>query len=262
MKKLFIKNRQGEKLSVIVEIAKNQKGLVFICHGLGGFKEQSHVQIINKAFIENNYTTIIFDAADSIGESEGDFSTATQTSYYQDLEDVVNWTSKQLWYEEPFVLVGHSAGAASVMIYLDNYTKKVKAIAPLAVAYNGQKVLERFLPPDKVAEVEKTGWHIGNYISKDPNQPEVSLKLNWHNFKNDIVLYDILPILPKVTIPILMIVGSEDPLMIPKYQKIIYDKINSDKELHIIQGSSHTFRESKHLEEIYHIFDKWIKNKL
>ena len=39
MGKFFVKNRQEQKLSVIIEKSENQKGLVFVMHGLGGFKE-------------------------------------------------------------------------------------------------------------------------------------------------------------------------------------------------------------------------------
>lgn len=37
MEKLFIENRKGEKISILVEKNDNQKGLAFVMHGLGGF---------------------------------------------------------------------------------------------------------------------------------------------------------------------------------------------------------------------------------
>lgn len=40
MQKLFIKNRKGQNVLVIVDESKNQEGLAFVMHGLGGFKEQ------------------------------------------------------------------------------------------------------------------------------------------------------------------------------------------------------------------------------
>ena len=50
MQKVFIKNRKGLKISVLVETAENQKGLAFVMHGLGGFKEQAHLEMIADLF--------------------------------------------------------------------------------------------------------------------------------------------------------------------------------------------------------------------
>lgn len=50
MEKLFIKNRKDQKVAVLVEGEGNTKGLAFIMHGLGGFKEQAHLQVMAEAF--------------------------------------------------------------------------------------------------------------------------------------------------------------------------------------------------------------------
>jgi predicted alpha/beta-fold hydrolase len=110
MEKLFIKNSQNQKIAVIVEKVEKPKGLVFIMHGLGGFKEQPHIEIFAKVFKDNNYTVVRFDTTNSFGESDGDYANATVTNYYQDLEDVINWSKRQNFYQEPFILCGHSLG--------------------------------------------------------------------------------------------------------------------------------------------------------
>ena len=40
MKKVVIQNRKGENVVLIINETENQKGLAFVMHGLGGFKEQ------------------------------------------------------------------------------------------------------------------------------------------------------------------------------------------------------------------------------
>jgi hypothetical protein len=52
-KKEFIYNRKKEKIAVIVNLADIQNGLVFIMHGLGGFKEQVFIQAVSKIFSKN-----------------------------------------------------------------------------------------------------------------------------------------------------------------------------------------------------------------
>jgi len=44
MQKLFIKNRKGKDIAVVVEEDSQAKCLAFVMHGLGGFKEQPHIQ--------------------------------------------------------------------------------------------------------------------------------------------------------------------------------------------------------------------------
>lgn len=56
MKKEVIQNRKGQNVVVIVEEMPNQKGLAFVMHGLGGFKEQPHIQTMAEAFKEKGYT--------------------------------------------------------------------------------------------------------------------------------------------------------------------------------------------------------------
>ena len=98
MKKVFIKNRKGQKLAVLIEQVSSQKGLAFVMHGLGGDKYQPHVRTFASAFKENGYTVIRFDTANTFGESSGDYTKATVTNYYHDLVDVIRWSKKQNWF--------------------------------------------------------------------------------------------------------------------------------------------------------------------
>ncbi len=52
----------------------------------------------------------------------------------------------------------------------------------------------------------------------------------------------------KLTMPTLLVVGSEDRGTPPEDQKLLYNKLPGDNELHIIEGSTHVFRESNHLK--------------
>lgn len=54
MEKITIKNRKGQKIAVILEESENSKGLVFVMHGLGGFKEQPHIETFADAFKKKN----------------------------------------------------------------------------------------------------------------------------------------------------------------------------------------------------------------
>src|SRR3990167_2091167 len=108
MEKIFIKNRKNQKICVVLEKNTEQKGLVFIMHGLGGSKDELHIQTFAKTFRDNGFTVVRFDTTNTFGESDGDYADATTTNYYQDLEDVIKWAGSQDFYQEPFYLTGHS----------------------------------------------------------------------------------------------------------------------------------------------------------
>ncbi|MFH1111882.1 MAG: alpha/beta hydrolase [Patescibacteria group bacterium] len=72
--------------------------------------------------------------------------------------------------------------------------------------------------------------------------------------------YDLLPEAGKLTMPVLLIVGTEDDSTPPEHQKLLLDALPGKKEFHIIEGAPHTFKDPKHLDEIAKIFDKWIKS--
>lgn len=254
MEKFFIKNKHGEKISVTLDISKNSKRLVFVMHGLGGFKEQDHIKTFADAFKENKFYVVRFDARNTLGESEGNYENANITNYYEDLEVVIDWAKKQEWYREPFYLVGHSLGSICILLYAEKYPHKVKGIAPVSAVISGELLIKR-QPEDELKKWNKTGWKINPSKSK----PGIMKKLRWHQFVEDIKKYDIIPKLSKLTMPVLLITGEKDEGTPPKDHKMLYNKLQSDKELHIIEGAGHNFREQQELKEIKEIFIKWIK---
>ena len=253
--KLFIKNRHNKKIAVVVEKNKNPKGLVFVMHGLGGFKEQKHIQTFADAFKENGFITVLFDTIHTFGESEGLYEDATTTNYYEDLEDVINWARTQSWFQKPFWLVGHSLGGISTALYAERHPEEVKALAPISTVVSGELSVETKHSRGVLDEWKKTGW----LIKESESKPGLIKKLKWSEME-DRMKYDLLPEANKLTMPVLLIVGDKDDGTPPKHQKMLFDKLPGKKELHIIKEAPHTFMDEKHLSEIKVIFDKWIKN--
>lgn len=251
MIKEFIKNRKNQRIAVIVEEVKSQKGLAFVMHGLGGFKEQLHIETMAEAFKENKYTVVRFDTTNTLGESDGEFEKATVGNYYEDLEDVINWTSTKSWYQEPFCLAGHSLGGICVALFAEKYPEKVKGLAPISTVVSGKLSLQ--VKSKEREEWERTGW----LIEESKSKPGVTKKLPWSHMI-DRQKYDLLKNVGKLTMPVLLIVGEKDDATPPEHQKILYDTLPGPKELHIIKDAPHTFREEEHLKEIKQIFNQWL----
>jgi pimeloyl-ACP methyl ester carboxylesterase len=207
------------------------------------------------AFQESGYTTIRFDTTNALGESDGDYADATTTNYYEDLDDVIRWAAGQGWYQEPFVLAGHSLGGLSTALFAERHPEKVKAVAPISTVVSGTlsvEVHKRF-DSEGFSRWEKTGW----VEEESRSKPGVIKRLKWSHIA-DRLLYDLLQEADKLTMPVLLIVGENDTSTPLEHQKILYDALPGPKELHVIKGSPHTFREQKHLEEIKQILKQWI----
>ncbi|MBW2995793.1 lysophospholipase [Candidatus Woesearchaeota archaeon] len=251
-KKLFIKNRDGKKIAVLLDIGK--KGLVFLMHGLSGRKEHEYIQKTGEAFKEADYTTVKFDTRNTFGESEGNYEDANITNYYEDLEDVINWAKTQEWYQEPFVLVGQSLGGICTAQYAENHPKEIKALAPISTVISWELKIKDPEYQKKVAEWDKTGWR----ISKSKTRGFIK-KLKWKQFKEDYMKYDLLKDVKKLTMPVLMLVGEKDDSTPPERQKVLFNALPEKKEFHIIKDAEHTIRGEKQLEELKQIFKNWIK---
>jgi pimeloyl-ACP methyl ester carboxylesterase len=251
MNKLFIKNRKNKNISVLIEKTDNQKGLAFVMHGLGGFKEQPHIETFAKAFKDNNYTVIRFDTTNTFGESDGQYEDATTTNYYEDLEDVINWSKGQDFYQEPFVLCGHSLGAICSALYAENYSEKVKALAPISTVVSGQLSVEAHTK-EEMDNWKQTGWRTTIGYNSG-----LTKKLKWLHME-DRLKYDLLKKVDKLIMPTILIVGELDTSTLPQHQQILFDLLPGKKEMHIIKNAPHTFREEEHFNEIYQILYKWI----
>jgi esterase/lipase len=248
MIKKFIKNRKGKRISTVIE-GDGEKGIIFLIHGMGRNKEELCIKTIGESFKENGYVIIKFDTTNTFGESDGDFENTTITNYYEDLEDVINWASAQEWYQEPFLLAGHSIGGLCSMLFAKKFPSKVASIFPISTTISSKLSLELY-PQEMLDAWKEKG--IFEWQDKDRIK-----RLKW-NFIEDGLKYDILKDIDSINAPIFMIVGENDPESPVKHQKILFDSITGKKELKIIDNAAHLFTEKVHLDKIKNLFDEWI----
>ena len=255
--KFYVKNRYG--LKIVGEVLKpsDPKGLAFVLHGLGGFKEQEHLLTLVSVLLENNYSVVNFDATNSFGESEGRYENATMQLHYEDLVDVTNWAQTQDWYLEPFVLVGHSLGGYAVARYAEDFPEKVKALFPFDLVVSGVLSHEALKnhEPEKLKTWESLGWK----EEESKSRPGVVKRLPWSHMQERLK-HNLLPNVSKLKMPILFVFGENDVPCPPKHGKFFYDALPETtlKEFHIIKGAPHTFRDKKHLDELRLIFSSWL----
>ncbi len=253
--KVNIKNRKGENIVADLSTPENSKGLAFVLHGLGGFKEQPHILVIVETFLKNNYTVVNIDATNSFNESDGKYEDATMQNHYEDLVDVISWAKNQEWYIEPFILAGHSLGGYAVAQYAEDYPDKVRAVFPHALVVSGElsHQAHKKFESQKLKDWKETGWNERSSVSK----PGLIKRLPYSHMEERLQ-HDLIPNVSKLSMPVLFVVGEKDEPCPPEHNKILYDLVPGPKEIHIIPGAPHTFRDSEHLEQFKNILDNWL----
>jgi len=250
-----IQNRHGLNMEICVEEHLPQKGLVFILHGLGGFKDQPHITSWAKTFSDEHFTVVRYDGTHSFGASDGGYEDATVTTFMNDLEDVIAWASKQIWYEEPFWLVGHSLGGMAILLYAEEHPQLIRGIAPIASDLSGTISLQspKYQGNTILADWKRTGWR--EEVSSDKKRIK---RLKWSHMENRL-LYDVFPQANKLTMPVLLIVGTDDISTTPDQQQLLFDQIPGEKELYVIPNASHNFPNSQHRSMIEKYMHQWIQ---
>lgn len=259
MQKHTIKNSSGLKLVIQVDTSQNPKHLVFIAHGQGGFKEQKHIELFAQAFLENDFRVVRFDATNALGESDGDMMNVTYDNYVHDLEDVINWARQQPWFQQPFALCGHSMGAQSTAWYAEQHPDEVSLLLPMA-------------PPVNSALFEKTrsktfmrDWREKGYWEMNSKSKPGVIKRVGYGVVESLHGFDLLPLAPNLTMPILIVVGQNDEPCPVAHQEIFMNKIASkDKKLVVKRGLDHNYRNAETSEydasflDMKSIISQWI----
>jgi pimeloyl-ACP methyl ester carboxylesterase len=255
--KEFILNRKNQKICVVINLVDNPTGLAFVMHGLSGNKEQAHIQAIAISFSDNNYSVVLFDTANTFGESDGKFENATLTNYYEDLEDVISWSKTQQWYLEPFALAGHSLGGYSVAWYAENNPQEISFIVPVSPVVSGKLSADAHIKyePEEFKLWKETGWR----EDVSSTRPDIAKKLPWSHME-DRLTHDLFPKVKNLTMPSLVIVGENDTSTPVEHVQIFNDQIPEPKQFHIIKNAPHTFRSQSDLKELTDTISNFIKS--
>ncbi len=251
--KVFIRNRNKQKVCVVAEGPEEAGKLAFVMHGLSGNKQEPHLRSIVEAFLEAGYTVASFDTTNTFGESDGQFEDATLTGYFNDLEDVINWAAGQSWYTEPFVLAGHSFGGIATGFFAERYPERVKALAPISSVISGELTVQtpKYSAQGMLDKWKKDGvWAFGRSDGTEK-------RLKWACME-DRLKYSLLPEAYKLTMPVLLVVGSMDEATPPSHNQILFDKLPGKKEMHIIEGAVHTFDKASERDELKETVRRWL----
>lgn len=244
-KKVYIKNRQSERIAVVVRIHDTARGCAVVQHGLAGSKDEKHIAAAARVFFDAVYTTVLFDATNTYGESDGTIEQSTMTKHYEDLEDVIAWMRTEPWCHGKLVLAGHSMGGYAVTRFAEIYPNDVAAVFPLSPVVSGALTLaaHELYEPGYIQHWKETGWREDRSISN----PERVRRLPWSHME-DRLTHDLLPDALKLTMPVHIIVGDTDRISTVDHMRTLFDALPGVKSLHIIPNCAHVYRTDAQIE--------------
>lgn len=247
MPKTEIKNRQNISLIIDYNFPEdNPRGLIFIEHGFTGHKDESQIKTIAAAFQNSGYTSITFDATNSTGESGESPEGTTFTGHYHDLEDVICWAKSQPWYQEPFVLAGHSLGGSAAIFYTQNHPQEVKLLIPFSPVIQGQDFYDSMA---KTLKEKFTEWQNGGYYERKSGTTGKIIKVPF-TFIENILKFDAYKLISKLTCPTVFINGDEDTYTLLSKTRAFYEELTGPKDLKIISGGNHIIHQPQHIEQL------------
>lgn len=261
-RKLFIHNRRGQRLAVLLceaapgsggrdrlaiaaEEALSHPPLVIACHGFTGSKEGGGRALdMGAALARRGFSTVLFDFA-GCGESEGQWEEITLSRHLEDLADVVRWCRKRGF--KKIILNGRSFGGAAALCHtardrriagLCTWAAPAGLIGLFGAFINGGTVTG---PPEET--VTLTGADGSARLRKaffydlpGHNIPACAARLS-----------------PR---PLLVIHGGADETVPVADAASLYAAAGEPRQLAVIDGADHRF--SNHISQVWAIFFRWL----
>jgi dienelactone hydrolase len=248
-------NRRGQRIVGVVDHVENAKGVVVVMHGLGGYKEQPHLEAVTRLYQQYGYIAVRPDATHALGESDGSTMGYRATTHVHDLEDVLTWVRKQVWCVGKVHLAGHSMGGFSVNLYAQNFSEHIGSVASLSSTLSGEVFRNQY--QGNFDEWQQNGF----YVRPSRTRPGAVKKISWE-FVEDLDKYDVLVGAQKMTMPVLVLVGDEDHGVSPLDQKRFSELIAGPSVFHLLDATDHNYKNEGSLNALLVVLEEWIKNCL
>ncbi len=246
---VLLQNNQGQSIYVKIHNKTGSK-LAFILHGLASDMNHQVVQSAKKAFLDNGYTVVTFDARYSLGKSYGNVSNASLNTFLEDLETVVNWAKEQDFYHEPFAVAGHSLGGAATILYSHN-NDNINFLIPVAPVVGGQQWENSCMNnmPDFCKQWKEKGYYEYKLKEKSANI--------FYTVVDNAKSYNALELAQNIKTPTLFVIAEKDRVIEEKDVKKLADIMNA--KIAKISQSTHNFTTNKNQNDLYQAIYDFIK---
>lgn len=225
---------------------KNEKPIVIFCHGYKGYKDWGAWNLTVPEFVNNKLFFVKFNFSHNGGTLENPidfpdlnaFGENNYTTELNDLEDIINWVSNNVDFENEvdinnITLIGHSRGGGIVSIKASENSKIFKLITWCSVS----NFKARFPKGEMLKMWEKTGI---SFTENSRTKQKMPLLYQFYsNFKENEERLTIKNSVLKLKIPHLIVHGENDEVVLPT-EAINLHKWNPKSELVLVPEMNHT----------------------
>jgi pimeloyl-ACP methyl ester carboxylesterase len=235
---------------IVTDVYFNQnntkKTVVIFCHGYKGYKDWGAWNLTAPKFVESNLFFVKFNFSHNGGTVENAidfpdlnaFGENNFTIELNDLEDVINWICTNESFENEIdvkniILIGHSRGGGIVSIKASENSKISKVITWSSVSDFGA----RFPTGNLLETWRKDGI---SYVENSRTKQKMPHYFQFYtNFKENEARLTIKNAISKLTIPHLIIHGSNDDVVLPNEAENLHSW-NPNSELLLIKDMNHS----------------------
>ncbi len=251
------------------DICERGEGIGSWCvlvHGLG--EHSGRYERLTRNLLENSFNVLRFDLRGH-GRSEGRRGDIkTFEDYLCDLDIALKEIEGKR-----FHLIGHSMGGLIVLKYALKNPERLKSVvasAPLlGLSFSPNplklflgKLLYRIAPFVAMSnEIDpKALSHDEDVVQEYIRDPLVHRKITvrWF-FETMKAMEEVNRSAQNLKVPVLLLHGSEDRLTDPNATMAFYEKVPSDKEIHIYDGYYHEPFNEKDNEKVFEDLLRWLK---
>ncbi|NCO12295.1 MAG: hypothetical protein COZ34_05125 [Candidatus Pacebacteria bacterium CG_4_10_14_3_um_filter_34_15] len=242
--KIKIKNKKGLFLSAIVE-RPNKEGIfptVLFLHGFKGYKEEPTYVDLAKRFLKHGIASVRFDAS-GFGDSEGTLENSYRFSnFITDTEVIYEWLLQRDFIDaEKIGVIGQSMGGAQAILFASNHPEL--------------KIICAISPPNKIGTNDALGaikdeWKNKGYLEEMSSRYGKKIKIPYA-YLEDAMQYDFENLVHKITLPLLVVLGEKDNIVLPSQTEKVFNAGNEPKTLMRFGNMDHFYKKNERvLKEI------------
>ncbi len=215
---ISIPTHKGRRLAGWWLPGSRDKGVVIITHGWGANREL--MLPLARPLQSAGWHVLLFDARNH-GESDAD-DFSSMPRFAEDTEAAIEWVRQQPGLAlAPIVLMGHSVGAAAVLLAASRRCD-IAAVVSLSAFAHPEDMMRRWLAT-KGLPFFPLGWYVLRYVER----------VIGHRFTAIAPIHT----LPRARCPVLLVHGREDPVIpASDAHRLLASRGGTATTLHLLDG--------------------------
>lgn len=248
MQKAVVLNHKGLELRGMEHIPEGEKlPAVIFFHGFTGHKLEGHRLFlqISRSLEDMGFACFRFDFLGS-GESDGDFKDMTVTGELEEAETIFEYVKSHPKIDKNrILLLGMSMGGLVASLLAGKRPEEIAKLILMAPAGTMGEKAERMKQAVPFIEEENAYDHGGNLVGQ--------------GFYEDVSSIEVWGAAAKYDGKVLLIHGTNDQSVPFTVSHLYIEKCYGEKaELHLIEGSDHTFNSYHWTKEVIEAVNKFV----